>query len=81
MSAFCQHLQFGSSQSELPPSHHHEHSALATKDSCGDFPGGLVVENLPCNAEDMGSIPGLGTKIPHAVEQLSACTATTETAR
>ena len=21
------------------------------------FPGGLVVESLPCNAEDMGSIP------------------------
>ena len=25
-----------------------------------DFPGGLVVKNLPANAEDMGSIPGLG---------------------
>ena len=24
------------------------------------FPGGLVVKNLPANAEDMGSIPGLG---------------------
>ena len=25
-----------------------------------DFPGGAVVENLPANAGDMGSIPGLG---------------------
>ena len=25
-----------------------------------DFPGGSVVKNLPANAEDMGSIPGLG---------------------
>ena len=81
MSAFCQHLQFGSSQTELPPSHHHECSASTTKDSGGDFPGGPVVENLPCNAEDMGSIPSLGTKIPHAVEQVSPCIATTETAR
>ena len=24
------------------------------------FPGGAVVENLPANAGDMGSIPGLG---------------------
>ena len=32
-----------------------------------DFPGGPVVENLPYNAGDVGSIPGRGTKIPHAV--------------
>ena len=25
-----------------------------------DFPGGPVVKNLPVNARDMGSIPGLG---------------------
>ena len=25
-----------------------------------DFPGGSVVENLPCNTGDVGSIPGLG---------------------
>ena len=24
------------------------------------FPGGSVVKNLPANAEDLGSIPGLG---------------------
>ena len=26
----------------------------------GDFPGGTVVENLPANAGDTGSSPGLG---------------------
>ena len=30
-----------------------------------------MVKNPPCNAGDIGSIPGLGTKIPHAMEQLS----------
>ena len=35
-----------------------------------DFLGGPVVKNLPCNAEDTGSIPGWGTKIPHAVEHV-----------
>ena len=34
----------------------------------GDFPDGQVVKNLPCNAGDVGSIPGLGTKIPHATQ-------------
>ena len=32
----------------------------------GDFPGGPVVKNPPCHAGDAGSIPGQGTKIPHA---------------
>ena len=31
-----------------------------------DFPGGPVVKNPPSNAGDVGSIPGRGTKIPHA---------------
>ena len=44
----------------------------------GDFPDDPVVKNLPCNAKDMGSIPGQGTKIPHATEQLSLCAITTE---
>ena len=25
-----------------------------------DFPGGPLVKNLPANAEDMSSVPGLG---------------------
>ena len=29
----------------------------------GDFPGGLVVKNLPSNAGDAGWIPGQGSKI------------------
>ena len=43
-----------------------------------DFPGGAVVKNPPANAGDVGSIPGPGTEIPHAVEQLSLHTTTTE---
>ena len=46
-----------------------------------DFPGGPVVKNLPCNAGDASSIPGRGTKIPHAVEQLSPRATTTEAER
>ena len=41
-------------------------------------PGGLVVKSLPANAGDMGSIPGPGTKIPHAVGQLSPHATTRE---
>ena len=37
-----------------------------------------MVKNPLCNARDRGSIPGLGTKIPHAAEQLSLCTVITE---
>ena len=43
------------------------------------FPGGSVVKNPPCNAGDMGSIPGWGTKIPHAMEQISPQATSTET--
>ena len=43
-----------------------------------DFPGVPVVKNLPYNAGDVGSIPGWGTKIPHAVEQLSLRATATE---
>ena len=32
----------------------------------GDFTSGPVVKNLPCNAGDTVSIPGLGTNIPHS---------------
>ena len=45
-----------------------------------DFPGCPVVKNPPSNAGDMGSIPGGGTKIPHATGQLSPRTTTTELA-
>ena len=35
-----------------------------------------MVKNLPYNAVDVGLITGLGTKIPHAAEQLSPRAAT-----
>ena len=37
-----------------------------------------MVKNQPSNAGDVGSIPGLETKIPHAAGQLSLCATTTE---
>ena len=42
---------------------------------------GPVVKNQPSNAGDSGSIPGRGTKIPHAEGQLSLSAATTEPTR
>ena len=35
------------------------------------FPGGPVFKNLPWNSRGLGSIPGQGTKIPHAAGQLT----------
>ena len=49
--------------------------------SLRDFPGGPVVKNPPSNAGDTGSTPVRGTKIPHAVGQLSPRTTTTEPTR
>ena len=42
-----------------------------------DLPGGPGAKHPPANAGDTGLIPGLGTKIPHVMGQLSPC-ATTE---
>ena len=36
-----------------------------------DLPSGPVVKNLPSHVGDAGWIPGRGTKIRHAAEQLS----------
>ena len=33
-----------------------------------EFPGGTVVQNLPVNAGDTGSVLGQGAKIPHALQ-------------
>ena len=41
------------------------------------FPGGTVVKNPPASAGDTGSSPSLG-RFPHAAEQLSPCTTTTD---
>ena len=43
-----------------------------------DFLGGPAIKNLPSNTGDMCSIPVQGTKIPHAVGQLSLWAATSE---
>ena len=40
-----------------------------------------MVKNLPSSAGDTSSIPGQGTKIPHALEQLSLQAVITEPAR
>ena len=40
-----------------------------------DFPGGTLVENLPANVGDTGSIPGPGR---FHMEPLSACATATE---
>ena len=50
------------------------------KEWLGDFPGGPVVKNPPSNAGDVGSIPGRGTKIPHATGHLSLGATTSELA-
>ena len=39
--------------------------------SLRNFLGGPVVKSPPCNAAYLGSIPGQGTKIPHATGQLN----------
>ena len=36
------------------------HNGKDYKKECMGFPGGAVVENLPANAGDTGSSPGLG---------------------
>ena len=41
-----------------------------------DFPGGPVVKNPPCDAENKGSIPVQGTEIQHASPQLLSPPAT-----
>ena len=43
-----------------------------------DFPGSAVVKNPHCNAGDMDLIPGQGTKLPYAAQQLIPHTTATE---
>ena len=38
-------------------------STYRVSDPLGGFPGGAVVKNLPANAGDAGSIPGLGRSV------------------
>ena len=54
---------------------------MKVKEKRRDFPGGPPVKNPPSNAGDVGSIPGRGTKIPHATGQLGPRATTAEPAR
>ena len=51
---------------------------IKKKKNLWDVFGGPVVENPPCNAGDVGLIPGRETKIPRAAGRLSPRTATPE---
>ena len=51
---------------------------MPLKSVSGDFLGGPVVKNLPCNAGNDSSIPGWRTKIPQAMKQASLHSTTTE---
>jgi len=51
---------------------------ILEKKESKDFPDSPVVKNPPSNAGDKGSIPGQGTKTPHASEKLSQPTTTRE---
>ena len=59
---------FGSQQSRL--------NRLSLKSLHPGFPSGPVVKNQPSNAGVAGLIPGQGTKMLHAVGQLSLQAAT-----
>lgn len=48
------------------------------KEMSGDFPGGPVVGTLCFLCSRYGSIPGQGTEISHAVEELNLHVANTE---
>ena len=48
------------------------------ENSCLVLPGGPVLKNQSSNAKDISSIPGWGTKIPHATGQQTSCATTTE---
>ena len=40
----------------------------STKKLLRDFPGGPVVKTSPSNAGGVGSIPGWGARVPHALQ-------------
>ena len=53
-------------------------SIIPLKGASREFPGGPVIEILPSNAGSSGSVPGRGTEIPCAAEQLSPHAPATE---
>ena len=71
-SRFCLRVQAGLQMNTL-------HTQNAIESLLRGFPGGTVVKNPPANAGGHGFKPCSG-EIPHAAEQLSPCTTTTEPA-
>ena len=57
--------------SQCPHDGEHELNLEKQAEVGRDFPGGPVDKNPPSNAGNSGSIPGQGTKIPHATALLS----------
>ena len=57
--------------SQCPHDRGHEVNLENQAEVGRDFPGGPVDKNPPSNAGNSGSIPGQGTKIPHATALLS----------
>ena len=53
---------------DVAPQEAHDLVKMSIRFNHRDFPSFPVVKNSPCNAWDMGWIPGQGTKIPHALE-------------
>ena len=60
------------------PSSSSPHWTSPSNKNSRDFPGGPVVNSLPCNAGNTGSIPGRETKVPHTEGLLSPCSTTGE---
>ena len=54
--------------------------AISELESIRDFPAVPVIKNPPSNSGEAGLIPGLGSKIPHDMEQLSPSATNTKTA-
>ena len=71
---YKQLIQLNIKQTQKPKPKNH----LIKNGQKREFPGSPVVKNLPSNAGDVGLIPGEGTKVPHAMGQLSPCTTPTE---
>ena len=57
--------------------HYNDEDQMRSRKLEEDFPDGTVVKNLPANSRGHRFEPWSG-KIPHASEQLSPCTTTTE---
>ena len=56
----------------------YQEGMLSLRHCLRDFTSGLVVKNLPCSAEDGGSILGWEIKVPDAELLSPVCTTTRE---